>query len=36
MKINNKLNLPQPFVDAVTKEYEYKEKQYRRKQWNKL
>ena len=28
MKINNKLNLPQPFVDAVTKEYEYKEKQY--------
>lgn len=28
MKINNKLNLPQPFVDVVTKEYEYKEKQY--------
>lgn len=28
MKINNKLNLPQPFVDAVTREYEYKDKQY--------
>ena len=28
MKINNKLNLPQPFVSAVTKEYEYKDKQY--------
>jgi len=28
LKINNKLNLPQPFVDAVTREYEYKDKQY--------
>lgn len=28
MKITNKLNLPQPFVDAVTKEYQYKDKQY--------
>lgn len=28
MKIKNKLNLPQPFVSAVTKEYEYKDKQY--------
>lgn len=28
MKINNKLNLPRPFVSAVTKEYEYKDKQY--------
>ncbi len=28
MKITNKLNLPKPFVDAVTREYEYKEKQY--------
>jgi hypothetical protein len=28
MKINNKLNLPQPFISAVTREYEYKEKQY--------
>lgn len=28
MKITNKLNLPQPFVDMVTKEYTYKDKQY--------
>ena len=28
MKITNKLNLPQPFVDAVSKEYQYKNKQY--------
>ena len=28
MKITNKLNFPQPFVTAVTKEYQYKEKQY--------
>lgn len=28
MQIKNKLNLPQPFVSAVTKEYEYKDKQY--------
>ncbi|MBE5820407.1 MAG: PD-(D/E)XK nuclease family protein [Clostridiales bacterium] len=28
MKICNKLNLPKPFVSAVTREYEYKEKQY--------
>lgn len=28
MIINNKLGLPQPFVDAVTREYEYKDKQY--------
>ena len=28
MKITNKLNLPQPFVDAVTREYQYKDKQY--------
>lgn len=28
MKITNKLNLPQPFVDAVTNEYKYKPKQY--------
>ena len=26
MKITNKLNLPQPFVDAVTREYQYKDK----------
>ena len=26
--ITNKFNLPQPLVDAVTREYEYKEKQY--------
>lgn len=26
--ITNKLNLPQPFVDAVSREYEYKPKQY--------
>lgn len=28
MKITNKLNFPQPFTDAVTKEYQYKDKQY--------
>lgn len=28
MKITNKLNLPQPFVDCVSKEYEYKDKRY--------
>lgn len=28
MKITNNLGLPQPFVDAVTKQYQYKEKQY--------
>lgn len=28
MKITNKLNLPQPFVDAVSKEYTYKDKRY--------
>lgn len=28
MKITNKLNFPQPFVTAVTKEYQYKDKQY--------
>lgn len=28
MKITNKLNLPKPFVSAVSREYEYKEKQY--------
>ena len=28
MQITNKLGLPQPFVDAVTKEYQYKDKQY--------
>lgn len=28
MKITNVLNLPQPFVDAVTNEYAYKDKQY--------
>lgn len=28
MNLTNKLNLPQPFVDAVTREYTYKEKQY--------
>lgn len=28
MKVTNKLGLPQPFVDAVTREYSYKEKQY--------
>lgn len=28
MKITNTQNLPQPFVDAVTREYEYKDKQY--------
>ena len=28
MKITNELGLPQPFVEAVSKEYQYKEKQY--------
>ena len=28
MKITNKLNLPQPFVEAVKREYQYKDKQY--------
>lgn len=28
MKITNKLNLPQPLVEAVTREYQYKPKQY--------
>ena len=28
MGITNKLGLPQPFVEAVSKEYQYKEKQY--------
>lgn len=28
MKITNKLNLPQPFVDAVSRDYQYKEKRY--------
>lgn len=28
MKITNNLNLPRPFVEAVTKEYQYKEKRY--------
>lgn len=28
MKITNNLNLPSPFVDAVKREYEYKEKRY--------
>lgn len=28
MKITNNLNLPQPFVDAATREYTYKDKQY--------
>lgn len=28
MKITNKNNLPQPFVDAVSKEYQYKDKRY--------
>ena len=28
MKITNIYNLPQPLVDAVTKEYQYKPKQY--------
>ncbi len=28
MNITNKLGLPQPFSDAVTKEYKYKDKQY--------
>lgn len=28
MKITNKLNLPQPFVDAVTSEYQYKPRRY--------
>jgi hypothetical protein len=28
VKITNKLNLPQPFVSAVTSDYEYKDKQY--------
>ena len=28
MKITNKLNLPKPFVDAVTSEYQYKPKRY--------
>lgn len=28
MNITNKLNLPKPFVSAVTKEYTYKDKQY--------
>ena len=28
MKITNKYGLPQPFVDAVTRNYEYKEKRY--------
>ena len=28
MKITNKLNLPKPFVDAVSRNYQYKEKRY--------
>lgn len=28
MQITNNLNLPQPFVDAVTRNYEYKDKRY--------
>ena len=28
MKITNELGLPQPFVDAVSREYQYKDKQY--------
>lgn len=28
MKITNKLDLPQPFLDAVSKEYQYKDKRY--------
>lgn len=28
MKITNKLNLPQPFVSAVERDYQYKDKQY--------
>lgn len=28
MKITNKLNLPKPFVEAVSREYSYKDKQY--------
>ena len=28
MKITNKMGLPKPLVDAVTREYEYKPKQY--------
>lgn len=28
MKITNNINLPQPLVDAVTREYKYKPKQY--------
>lgn len=28
MQITNQLGLPQPFVDAVTREYQYKDKQY--------
>ena len=28
MKITNKYNLPKPFVDAVTRNYEYKDKRY--------
>lgn len=28
MKITNNLNLPQPFVDVVSKQYQYKDKQY--------
>lgn len=28
MKITNKQNLPQPFVDAVTSDYQYKDKRY--------
>ena len=28
MKLTNNLNLPQPFVDALTRDYEYKDKRY--------
>ena len=28
MKLTNKLNLPQPFVDAVNRDYQYQEKRY--------
>ena len=28
MKITNNLKLPQPFVDAVDKDYQYKDKRY--------
>lgn len=28
MKLTNQLNLPQPFVDALTRDYEYKDKRY--------